>query len=866
MEWMTPWQRAVASLALVKVIAGLTAFAAALFVDATVFRNRDALMVTHVIVYGVAAFILIAGTRRDRRAMLLGVVFLLSAGSFSDNALVPYMRGSVVVPELARALILLPVDAFTPWLTWLFVQEFPRVAPFGARHKVPRLMGRVAFAVGVPLFAVSLTRSFLLVLNPESALAGSLTAATSANNSGIFWIAHYALILPALGAMIWKARVAPIAERRRVSVLLAGLIIGSTPTALWVFFASLIPAVYAVLPLRIAGWVLYPTMLSTPLTTAYAVLAHQALDVRLIVRRAIQYALARYAVVLVASIPVTIIAVTLYRGRQRSIADLATGTTGALLALLLGMTWLASRGRRGVLENLDRRFFREQYDSRQILSQLVDRCQRVSGREELSEMLRTEITRALHPESISVLFLDPGSGRFTSPRGDVQPLGATATIVSMVNASDAPKDVDLERDDVLSQSLPPNDRNWLVDGGVRLLVPLKDAVRQTVGLISLGEKRSELPYSAEDRQLLSTVGSAASLALAFLSVHPRAGSGSLQAERVSAADAARECRACSTVAASGTTSCPRCGSEMIIASIPHLLAGKFRVVERLGAGGMGVVYKARDEELDRFVAIKTLPHMSSDQALRLRREARAMAAVSHANLALIYGAESWQGIPMLIVEYLGGGTLDKALSKQRMPVADALDLGITLAGVLGAIHRAGILHRDIKPSNIGFTATGTPKLLDFGLARLLSVPNDRGSPVTTGERRTDPFATMLSMDDLSVSATADGVVVGTVLYLPPEALIGGEPDPSFDVWATCVVLFEAMSGRNPVQDTNPMLTYRRIATCDVADLRDLLPTASPELAGFFRKAFSVDPAQRPRTADALRAQLQRERQALVLPA
>ena len=162
-----------------------------------------------------------------------------------------------------------------------------------------------------------------------------------------------------------------------------------------------------------------------------------------------------------------------------------------------------------------------------------------------------------------------------------------------------------------------------------------------------------------------------------------------------------------------------------MAPLPRVLLGKLELRERLGEGGMGLVYRAFDRELERSVAVKTLPRVSGESTLRLRQEARSMAAVSHPGVAVIYGVESWQGLPFLVVEHLAGGTLARRLGSP-WPVDEALRLGADLADALDAIHRRGLLHRDVKPSNIGFDGEAHPKLLDFGLARLVGFPGDQG--------------------------------------------------------------------------------------------------------------------------------------------
>jgi len=258
-----------------------------------------------------------------------------------------------------------------------------------------------------------------------------------------------------------------------------------------------------------------------------------------------------------------------------------------------------------------------------------------------------------------------------------------------------------------------------------------------------------------------------------------------------------------------------------------VLAGKFRLIERIGEGATGVVYRALDLELNRAVAVKTLAKLNPDQSVRWRREARAMAAVVHPNLAIIYSADSWNGMPILVVEFLSGGTLSKRLAEGAWCTHDALSLGIALADVIGALHGVGILHGDIKPGNIGFSPDGVPKLLDFGLARAFVLD----------------------------SLTREQLAGGTPLYLSPEALAGRPPDPSFDLWSVCMVLYEVIAGVNPARDSTVALSLERIRTCAIPELSEFVPHAEPDLCAFFRNAFAPVAASRPRDAAILREQL-----------
>ena len=169
-----------------------------------------------------------------------------------------------------------------------------------------------------------------------------------------------------------------------------------------------------------------------------------------------------------------------------------------------------------------------------------------------------------------------------------------------------------------------------------------------------------------------------------------------------------------------------------------------------------------------------------------------MAAVTHPNLAFIFGAESWRGVPVLVMEYLAGGTLTQRLGEPA-PVVDTLKLGVALAEALESMHAQGVLHRDVKPSNIGFTTAGVPKLLDFGLARILD--ESLGALPPAGSLRDPAKRVAAKRSEL----TGSDHIVGTPLYLPPEALSGHPASPSQDLWSLSMVLYEAIAGHHPLR-------------------------------------------------------------------
>jgi serine/threonine protein kinase len=220
-----------------------------------------------------------------------------------------------------------------------------------------------------------------------------------------------------------------------------------------------------------------------------------------------------------------------------------------------------------------------------------------------------------------------------------------------------------------------------------------------------------------------------------------------------------------------------CGSSWEPAALPKRVLDRFELLEWLGTGGMGVVYRALDLGLRRDVALKTLPQLTDQAAERLMAEARTMASLSYEDVAVVYGVEQWRGTPLLVMEYLPGGTLAGLLRRGPLEDADAIGLVRQVARSLARVHGRGLYHGDIKPSNIGFMSDGSAKLLDFGLARALSLDRTHEHDGTSHGAR-PPLG-------------------GTWAYLPPEVRDGARPGPGLDLWALGVVLCEALTGSHP---------------------------------------------------------------------
>src|SRR5262245_41032586 len=216
----------------------------------------------------------------------------------------------------------------------------------------------------------------------------------------------------------------------------------------------------------------------------------------------------------------------------------------------------------------------------------------------------------------------------------------------------------------------------------------------------------------------------------------------------------------------------------------------YQILEKLGEGGMGVVYKARDTHLDRLVALKVLPPdkvADPERKRRFMQEAKAASALKHPNIITIHDIASENGIDFIVMEYVQGKTLDAMVPRKGLRLNDTLKLSIQMADALAKAHSAGIIHRDLKPTNVMVTDDGLVKVLDFGLAKLTEVSD-------SGDDRT------------LQSHTDEGTIVGTVSYMSPEQAEGKKVDARSDVFSFGSVLYEMATGQQAFHGDSKMST------------------------------------------------------------
>jgi tRNA A-37 threonylcarbamoyl transferase component Bud32 len=561
-----------------------------------------------------------------------------------------------------------------------------------------------------------------------------------------------------------------------------------------------------------------------PFSFAYAILRQRLFDVRVIIRRGLQYAMARRFLLAIPMMAAGLLALDLiFHGNQPLFEILKAH--GAVYVAIWALAGLAYQQRNVWLSWLDRRFFRDKYDAQRLFRQVMDDIRHAGNIEEVSSSVVTRVVEALHAEFCALLVRKPAEPSYrvvaAAPSGSLTAdLPATNKLIPLVRMLDRSVPIMLAESGWLGQQLPQVDKDFLHNARIDLLVPVVLAEGGIEALIVVGAKRSEEPYSAEDTGLLENVASAVALLLTrgTSAMHGR----SLE-----------ECPFCGKCYDTGTTKCEKDESLLTLVATPRMLGQRYRLEKRLGQGGMGKVYRATDVSLNRTVAVKMIrdEFFANQNAMeKFRQESRVTASLAHPNVVTVhdFGLDTSQRV-FLVMELLEGITLrEEFRQKTRLTAGRTLELFEGICAGIGAAHARGLVHRDLKPENIFVSRPNVlelVKITDFGIAKTLSeLANDS-------------------------NATATGVLVGTMRYMSPEQLQGKSISARWDVWALGVIAYEALCGTAPFSGTDFSTLRSAILGVAFPKVGMLVPEAPDRWQDFFVRAFEPLEEQRPQSVE-----------------
>ena len=624
-----------------------------------------------------------------------------------------------------------------------------------------------------------------------------------------------AYVAAGMAMLIWNyRRLTDLNERRRVRVLLLGIAAAGVGVLYAAVAAASTERGFRSGPSVIAGLL----FVALPCSFAYAIVAQRLFDIRIIIRQGLQYAFARRSILLFMPALATGLVVDLVVHANRPLIDIiqargwAYGTLAALAAV-------AYRNRDGWMALLDRRFFRERYDAHQILGQVVEDVRTAGSLDAVAPVVMSRMSAAFHSAFVALVVREPHHCDFhvlavAPDTSVVPPLTRDSKLVGVVRVLGKP--IDFSRSPALfDDELPAQEAAAIRASRVDLVVPIVTAAaHQREALLILGAKRSEEPYDRNDRQLVTSV--ATGLAL-LLERGP---------EEDGQDDAFAECPRCGACDGVNATRCSEDGTPLVRMSIPRVFGGRYAIHRRLGRGGMGTVYEARDSALERRVAVKVVRDDmvgSPDAADRFRHEALVAASFAHPNVVTVYDfGITTNGRGYLVMERLTGATLRETLRRDgRLALPRALHVMRGVCQAVDAAHRRQLIHRDLKPDNIFLTLEEIPKVLDFGIAKFVSSAHH------------------------STALTETGAVVGTLGYMAPEQLHGGAPHPSWDLWALAAVAYEILAGRRPFAEANALDWLAAVAAGRWSRRTGRQAEFPSSLDTLFARAFSLDPAERP---------------------
>jgi tRNA A-37 threonylcarbamoyl transferase component Bud32 len=804
------------------------------------WARRHAGMIAQVIVFGGAAILLLLMRSYDLTVGLCVLALALSAVGGGG----PLLGEERAIPIIGKVMTV---------FSWIASPlAFPTIALailyFPTRS---RMLDRYPWLHAVPLLAA------LPLIGPASMTALYLVGIDAVRPAAVWDATHPALYFAAFAIALGINMLAVAegtyryrfnhnaSERRRIRMALYTAVPGVLAYAVRdgvPIVASLLGSDGPEYPASVMA-ILDVLVLLPAFGLVYAVGVAHVLGPRVVLRRSLQYALANRTLTVLTVLPAIALALSLFRERERTLAEIVTGSAG-LYAVLILLSIAMFRYRERARSWLDQRFFREEYDARKILLSLASRVRFETDPADLATMVVNQIDEALHPLMTAILVSGIDEGHLTAVtvlHGSAEALPFEGGLVSMLRWSDDPLEIDLSDPRSPARRLPPEEREWLECTGAVLLVPILGQDRALIALIALGERRSEEAYTAEDRQLLASIAAQMGLGFDVARLKQRAATnaGDVDATRIVTAilEPMMECPRCGRCEEHSVSTCPQDGSSMRpVPSVPRTVDNKYRIEQLLGRGGMGAVYRARDMRLDRLVALKVVrAELLGDPEARrrFRREAQIVARLQHPSIVAVFDYGTFaDGGAYLVMELVRGEDLRHVLQREgRLDAAESMRILTAVCAAIGAAHREGVLHRDLKPENILLpNGGGPPKVLDFGVAKLI------------GDDKPDQEAG----DGVSV-LTAAGMIIGTPAYMAPEQFQAMGADTRTDVFSLGVVAYEMLSGELP-------FTRGTLADVVLAQAKgapplpaNLVPAAAERA---IRSALDPDPDRRPASPQA----------------
>ncbi|MBI4474468.1 MAG: serine/threonine protein kinase, partial [Acidobacteria bacterium] len=579
-------------------------------------------------------------------------------------------------------------------------------------------------------------------------------------------------------------------------------------------------------------FILFTGFAAAPIIASYALIRHRLFDIRVIIRQGLRYAAARGVLLALVPAAVMLLAADISLQSRQPLADILQ-KRGWGYALIAALAVTAHVMRKQWMDALDRRFFRERYNVHQIMREVAEEIRNSRRLDAAAPRSVARIESALHAEFVALMVREPGWPAYrtqvVAPAGVTVPeLAGDSKLMGALRLFAKPLDTSGSQSDWLQQQLPHGETEFLRNAKIEIMVPIAFGIGSREALLALGRKKSEEPYSSEDKELLLAIASS----LALLLESPTA--------IAAGSTGLGECPHCGSCYDSGIVACVQDGTRLSSSLVPRVLGGRYRLDRKLGRGGMGTVYSAFDSSLERQVALKLIREdlvSSAEAADRFRREAKAAAAITHPNIVTIHDfAVDTGSRAFLVMELLSGMTLRQRIQQHgRIPADSVVEITRGICSALAAAHQRGLIHRDLKPENVFVVndeGRDMPKVLDFGLAKFVAAANETSQPTME---------------------TGAGVLLGTIQYMSPEQLNGVVVSAGWDLWALAIIIYEMLTGTYPFGNhTSVGALHHAILAAQFAPLPPELPH-SKKWSEFFGRCFHSENSQRPSSAAAILA-------------